>query len=88
MSHGFDLAVRHGDDVTISVQIGDAASPRSLGRDRVLIFVDGWNMGYFIANVGPQRLSPVPEGILNHRGRNTFELAMTEVKSANSGSNQ
>jgi len=61
------------------VQIGDPATPRSPGpgRYRVLIFVNGWQMGQFAANVGPQRTFPVPEGILNHRGRNSIALAVT-----------
>jgi hypothetical protein len=51
--------------------------PRSPNRYRALIFVNGWNMGQFIAHVGPQRLFPIPEGILNHRGANTIALAVT-----------
>ena len=35
------------------------------------------NMGQFIANVGPQRVFPIPEGILNHRGNNVLALAVT-----------
>ncbi len=75
----FDLTVPKGEDATIGVQFGDPATPRSPGpgRYRVLIFVNGWQMGQFAANVGPQRTFPVPEGILNHRGRNTLALAVT-----------
>jgi len=75
----FTLAVPKGDDATIAVQFGDPATPRSPGpgRYRVLLFVNGWNMGQFAANVGPQRTFPVPEGILNHRGPNTLALAVT-----------
>ncbi|NIJ31653.1 beta-galactosidase [Sphingomonas oligoaromativorans] len=74
---GFDLAVPAGEDATIGVQIGDPSTPRSPGRYRVLIFVNGWNMGQFIANIGPQRVFPIPEGILHHRGHNTLALAVT-----------
>jgi beta-galactosidase GanA len=73
----FDLSVPKGDDATIGVQIGDPKTPRSPGRYRVLIFVNGWNMGQFVANVGPQRVFPIPDGILHHRGRNTLALAVT-----------
>ncbi|MDR6146439.1 beta-galactosidase GanA [Sphingomonas sp. SORGH_AS870] len=73
----FDLSVPSGEDVTLGLQIGDADTPRSPGRYRVLIFVNGWNMGQFVANVGPQRVFPIPEGILRHRGRNTLALAVT-----------
>jgi hypothetical protein len=73
----FDLAVPKGQDATIALAFGDAAVPRSPVRYRVLIFVNGWNMGQFIAHVGPQRVFPIPEGILNHRGANTIALAVT-----------
>ncbi|MBC9032408.1 beta-galactosidase [Sphingomonas sp. JC676] len=74
----FDLAVPKGQDATIGIALGDTSKPRSASAAyRVLIFVNGWNMGQFIAHVGPQRIFPVPEGILNHRGRNTIALAVT-----------
>jgi beta-galactosidase GanA len=74
---GFDLAVPKGQDATIAVSFGDAGVPRSASRYRALIFVNGWNMGQFIAHIGPQRTFPIPEGILNHRGHNTVALAVT-----------
>ncbi len=73
----FDLAVPKGQDATIGLSFGDATTPRSPVRYRVLIFVNGWNMGQFIAHVGPQRTFPIPEGILNHRGKNHIALAVT-----------
>ncbi|MBT0669566.1 beta-galactosidase [Novosphingobium profundi] len=73
----FTLDVPKGEDATIGVSIGDADTPRSPGRYRVLLFVNGWNMGQFIAHVGPQRTFPIPEGILDHHGANTLALAVT-----------
>ncbi|WP_240499950.1 glycoside hydrolase family 35 protein [Sphingomonas montana] len=73
----FDLGIPTDQDATIGIAIGNTAKPRSDGTYRVLIFVNGWNMGQFVANVGPQRIFPVPAGILNHRGRNTLALAVT-----------
>ncbi|WP_112382345.1 beta-galactosidase [Sphingomonas carotinifaciens] len=73
----FDLAVPKGQDATIGIAFGDTATPRSVARYRALIFVNGWNMGQFIAHVGPQRVFPIPEGILNHHGANTIALAVT-----------
>jgi beta-galactosidase GanA len=73
----FELRVPHEDDATIGLSFGDPSVPRSSGTYRVLIFINGWNMGQFIAHVGPQRVFPLPEGILNHRGRNTLALAVT-----------
>lgn len=73
----FDLAVPKGQDATIGLAFGDTSKPRSPVSYRVLIFVNGWNMGQFIAHVGPQRVFPIPEGVLNHRGRNSIALAVT-----------
>jgi beta-galactosidase GanA len=73
----FDLAVPKGQDATIGLAFGDTTRPRSAAQYRVLVFVNGWNMGQFIAHIGPQRVFPVPEGILNHRGHNTVALAVT-----------
>ena len=73
----FSLGVPEGHDATIALAFGDVGVPRSAARYRVLIFVNGWNMGQFIAHVGPQRVFPIPEGILNHRGENRIALAVT-----------
>lgn len=73
----FALDVPKGQDATIGLRFGDPATPRSPVRYRVLVFVNGWNMGQFVAHVGPQRTFPIPEGILNHRGRNHVALAVT-----------
>jgi hypothetical protein len=43
----------------------------------VLIFLNGWNMGQYIADVGPQHTFVLPTGILNPHGRNTLALAVT-----------
>jgi beta-galactosidase GanA len=73
----FDLAVPRDHDATLGVAFGDTSQPRSPARYRALLFVNGWNMGQFIAHIGPQRVFPIPEGILDHRGRNTIALAVT-----------
>ncbi len=43
---------------------------------RVLIFVNGWNLGQYVNDVGPQRVFVLPQGILRHRGTNTLALAV------------
>ena len=73
----FDVRVPNGDESSIGLTIGDPAVLRSGGAYRVLIFVNGWNMGQYIANVGPQHTFVLPNGILNPNGRNTLALAVT-----------
>jgi hypothetical protein len=72
-----DLNLPKDQDTTLGLTIGDPTTPRSPGRYRVLIFVNGWNMGQFIANVGPQRTFVLPTGIIDPRGKNTIALAVT-----------
>ena len=66
-----------GHDASLGLTIGDPAVPRSGGHYRALIFVNGWNMGQYIADVGPQHTFVLPTGILNPNGRNTLALAVT-----------
>ncbi|WP_433730639.1 beta-galactosidase [Actinoplanes sp. CA-051413] len=73
----FRLAVPHGHDASLGLTIGDPAVPRSGGHYRALIFLNGWNIGQYIADVGPQHTFVLPEGLLNPRGRNTLALAVT-----------
>jgi len=42
---------------------------------RVLIFVNGWNVGQYVNDVGPQHVFVLPQGILRHQGMNTIALA-------------
>ncbi len=66
-----------GHDVQLGLVIGDAMKPRSSHVTRALIFVNGWHVGHFAANVGPQRTFVIPPGILNPNGKNTITLAVT-----------
>ncbi|MEU1401910.1 beta-galactosidase [Streptomyces sp. NPDC005728] len=43
---------------------------------RAQIFLNGWNMGQYINNVGPQHTFVLPNGILRTRGTNSLALAV------------
>jgi hypothetical protein len=47
--------------------------------------VNGWNLGQYIANVGPQHTFVLPNGILNPHGRNTLAIAVTSNGGAGNG---
>jgi beta-galactosidase GanA len=81
----FDLAVPPGHDASLGLTIGDPRTLRSAGRYRVLLFVNGWQMGQFIAHIGPQRTFVIPNGILDPRGPNTLALAVTSDGQPGSG---
>lgn len=40
------------------------------------LYVNGWQMGKRIANIGPQTAFPVHEGILNYHGENTIAISL------------
>jgi Beta-galactosidase jelly roll domain len=73
----FDLRVPAGEDASVGLTIGDLSVLRSGGHYRVLIFLNGWNMGQYIADVGPQHTFVLPTGILDPHGNNTLALAVT-----------
>jgi hypothetical protein len=73
----FTLDIPHADDASLGLTIGDPAVPRSSAHYRALIFVNGWNMGQYVADTGPQHTFVIPNGVLNPDGRNTIALAVT-----------
>ncbi|KAH9913003.1 uncharacterized protein BXZ73DRAFT_107089 [Epithele typhae] len=67
----FELDVPSETDVPMSFQFEPDGQPY-----RALLFVNGWQYGKRIANVGPQTRFPVPQGILNYNGKNTVAIAL------------
>jgi beta-galactosidase GanA len=68
----FDLRLPARQDTSVALRLagnGDA-------RYRVLIFLNGWNVGQFGAGVGPQHDFVLPAGLLRHQGRNSLALAV------------
>jgi hypothetical protein len=43
---------------------------------RVQLYVNGWQYGKYVSNVGPQTRFPVTEGILNHHGTNYLGISL------------
>ena len=70
----FDLDVPQGADASLGLKITDPASTRSY---RASIYVNGWNMGQYVNDVGPQHTFVLPTGILREHGRNTLAIAVT-----------
>jgi beta-galactosidase GanA len=73
----FKLDLPRGHDVQLGLVFGDAGAPRAAREYRVLIFVNGWNLGQYIAHLGPQRSFVIPPGLLDAQGDNTIALAVT-----------
>jgi beta-galactosidase GanA len=52
---------------------------------RVLIFVNGWQVGQYVNDLGPQRVFTLPQGILRHQGQNTIALAVWSLDGTTGG---
>ncbi|WP_217240520.1 beta-galactosidase [Streptomyces sp. AC555_RSS877] len=77
----FRLAVDPGTDASIGLTLDDDPTRAY----RVQIFLNGWNMGQYINDVGPQHTFVLPNGILRTRGTNTLALAVLSDGTTPSG---
>ncbi|KAF8175477.1 glycoside hydrolase family 35 protein [Mycena galopus ATCC 62051] len=67
----FNLDLPTGYDIPLSFVFDS-----TIGHYRAQLYVNGWQMGKRIANIGPQTAFPVHEGILNYQGQNTVVLSL------------
>lgn len=77
----FDLNMPSGYDIPLSFTFSNTTSANSTAGSsvpayRVQLYVNGWQFGKFVNNVGPQTVYPVPEGILNYHGTNYLGISL------------
>ncbi|KAK6955635.1 hypothetical protein Daesc_003277 [Daldinia eschscholtzii] len=73
----FELEIPEGFDVPISLTIGNSSTPEGTPQNfRVQIFINGWQFGKYVNNLGPQSRFILPEGILNYEGSNYLALTL------------
>jgi hypothetical protein len=76
----FELNVPVGYDVPMSFTFANTTSSATNGSSvpaiRAQIYVNGWQYGKFVSNVGPQTKFPVPQGILNYQGENYLGISV------------
>ncbi|MET9388818.1 beta-galactosidase [Streptomyces sp. NPDC006624] len=78
---GFRLDVDPGVDASVGLVLDDDP-----GRAyRAQIFLNGWNLGQYVNDVGPQHTFVLPNGILRTRGANTLALAVLSDGTTPSG---
>jgi hypothetical protein len=75
------LAVDPGTDASIGLTLTDDPARAY----RAQIFLNGWNMGQYINDVGPQHTFVLPNGVLDTRGPNTLALAILADGTTRSG---
>jgi beta-galactosidase GanA len=84
----FSLNLPRSSYVPIDVQIGGAAPAAGTANYRAFIYVNGWLIGRYVNNVGPQHQFYVPAGILNDHGGNTLAIAVWGLNQAGGGLDQ
>lgn len=67
----FNLDVPADQDVPIAVRIHDVVPHHY----RAIIFINGWQIGRYISDVGPQTDFELPAGLLNPHGKNTIAIS-------------
>ncbi|CAN8104073.1 unnamed protein product [Discula destructiva] len=72
----FDLDVPEGWDVPMDFVFTNSTSAGRPVDYRVQLFVNGYQFGKYVNNLGPQTRFPVPQGILNYRGSNYIALTL------------
>lgn len=72
----FDLDVPQGYDIPLAVSFGGDAPGSSQKPYRCEIFVNGYQYGKYVNNIGPQTVFPVPQGIWNYNGENTLGVTL------------
>lgn len=68
-------------DTSVGIRIDDDPSRHY----RAQIFVNGWMMGRYVNDVGPQHSFPIPNGILRTKGTNTIALAVWSTDATSGG---
>jgi beta-galactosidase len=75
------LDVAPGQDVSLGLTITDQ-QPRNY---RALVFVNGWQVGHYVSNVGPQHTFVLPSGIVHLHGDNTIAIAVWSLDPGGDG---
>ena len=69
-----------GYDIPLSFTFANGTTSSGNGSSvpayRVQLYVNGWQYGKFVSNVGPQVKFPVTEGILNYNGTNYLGISL------------
>lgn len=75
------LALPKGQDTSIALNIADDPARHY----RAEIYVNGWQLGNYVNDVGPQHTFPIPNGILKTAGTNTVAIAVWDTDATTGG---
>ncbi|KAH7010369.1 glycoside hydrolase superfamily [Ilyonectria destructans] len=78
----FDLDMPYGYDIPLSFAFAPAVEKNETAAFRCQLFINGYQFGEYINNLGPQTNFTVPEGVLNYNGQNTVALTLWALEEA------
>ncbi|KAJ3561176.1 hypothetical protein NP233_g10355 [Leucocoprinus birnbaumii] len=77
----FDLNIPDGIDMPVRLSI----TPSDISSNfRVQIYLNGWQVGKYINNIGPQTIYVLPAGILRRQSTNTLALSLWSLDGSGS----
>jgi hypothetical protein len=75
------LDLPKGQDTSLGLAIKDPP-----GRHyRATVFINGWQMGNYIADLGPQHRFPIPNGVIDPHGDNDIAIAVWKTNATPGG---
>ncbi|KAF9452019.1 glycoside hydrolase family 35 protein [Macrolepiota fuliginosa MF-IS2] len=69
----FDLNIPHGVDYPLAFVFTNSTTNPHF---RAKLYVNGYQFGRYINHIGPQKVFPVPQGILRYNGQNTLAVSL------------
>lgn len=72
----FDLDMPAGYDIPIAISFTNATSNATATAYRCQIYVNGYQFGKYVHNIGPQDTFPVPQGIWDYNGSNYVAVSL------------
>ncbi|KAL9596464.1 MAG: hypothetical protein Q9219_005770 [cf. Caloplaca sp. 3 TL-2023] len=79
----FNLSMPVGYDIPLSFVFTNSSSETTgVSNYRSQLYVNGYQFGKYVNNIGPQTSFPVPEGILNYHGINYIALSLWALDAA------
>lgn len=69
----FELNLPENYDIPLAFKFTNSTETPNF---RAQIYVNGYQFGKYANNVGPQLEFPVPEGIINHQGKNSVGVSL------------
>jgi hypothetical protein len=74
----FDLNIDSDLDVPLGIELSSPAGTVA----RVMLWVNGYQYGKYVPQIGPQTVFPIPPGVINNRGKNTLAISLWAMTNA------